>query len=261
MSKASSLQPVTDHIRPAAASTASADALPTRVFHAPDGQDLVLIAHGDTFLVDADALARQLAFGEARDLVRTLADDEKVLVKPNRQDCRLGLISGNVEIPPKGKYYVNEPGFYRVLGQRNVNVIRDESAKLAVYQFQRWVFHEVLPLMTRSGLTVGLRPGLAWNWDEISAQIRQRYGLDLLPNAITNAMRAAGWLKTGSCTPKARYAKHFWHSGTAFLLYPYALPELVADMVRTLRGLGDPRVQQYQLEFFPSLELLEKGAA
>jgi prophage antirepressor-like protein len=245
------------------ANTAAAQSsiLPTRIFRAPNGQDLALIAQGDTFVVDADALAQQLAFAEAKDLVRTLADDEKVLVKPNRQDCRLDLTSANVWIPPKGKYYVTEPGFYRVLGQRNVNAIRDDVAQLAVYRFQRWVFHEVLPQMMRAGMTLGLRPGLAWNWDEVSAQVRQRYGLDLRPTEITNAMRAAGWLKSGECTPKSKYRHHFWHSGTAFLLYPYALPVLVSDMVGTLRGLGDPRVQQEQLEFFPPLRMLEGDAA
>lgn len=194
-----------------------------------------------SFRVYAPLLAKQLGYAAAKDMVRTLDEDEKSLVKPY------------ADLPTPndlGVWYVTEPGFYKVVGQRNINVIRDTKIRATVYRFQRWVFHHVVPQMMRAGQATGPEPGSVWSWDEVASQIRQRYVLDYKPTQITMGMRAAGWLKTGSCTPKHEYRNHFWHTGTQYLLYPHVLPELVADLVGTMREIGEPQAQQYQLTIF-----------
>ncbi|MBF6368371.1 hypothetical protein IU469_21995 [Nocardia puris] len=206
------------------------------------------------FRVYAPLLAKQLGFQKAFDMVRTLDDDEKMQVKGyanSRTPSDLGV------------WYVTEPGFYKVVGQRNINTIRDAKVRAAVYRFQRWVFHDVLPQVMRAGQASGPEPGCVWSWDEVSAQIRQRYGLDYKPTQITMGMRSAGWLKSGSVTPKHEYRNHFWHTGTQYLLFPHVLPELVADLVGTMRDLGEPQAQQYQLTIFTAGDLvaIEGGAA
>lgn len=207
-----------------------------------------------SFRVYAPLLAKQLGYGTAKDLVRTLDDDEKTLVKgyansPTPNDL--------------GVWYVTEPGFYKIVGQRNIRVIRDPKIRAAVYRFQRWIFHDVVPQMVRSGQALGPEPGAVWSWDEVAAQIRQRYGLDYKATQITTGLRAAGWLKLGSSTPKHEYRHHFWHTGTAYLLFPHVLPELVADLVGTMREIGEPQAQQYQLTIFSAedLKVIEGGAS
>lgn len=223
---------------------------PSRIFRSPEGHELPLIGGTEGFTVYAALLSKQLGYRETKDMVRILDEDEKMLVTGG------GKNSGASE---QAVWYVTEPGFYRVVGQRNVNVIKDPTVREAVYRFQRWVFHEVVPAMVRAGIATGMEPRYVWSWDEIAAQVKQRYGPDFLPSEITMGLRAAGWLKSGSATPKAKYRNYFWHTGTAFMVYPHVLPELAADLIRTMQALGDARVQQYQLSFFPALTALEGG--
>lgn len=213
---------------------------------APDGTG--------SFRVYAPLLAKQLGYRDAANMLRFLENDEKALVKGYSE------MSTPSDL---GVWHVTEPGFYKVVGQRNINLIRDAKVKAAVYRFQRWIFHEVVPQMMRAGQALGPEPGSVWSWDETAAQIRQRYGLDYKPTQLTMGMRAAGWLKSGSCTPKHEYRNHFWHTGTQFLLFPHVLPELVADLVGTMREIGEPQAQQYQLTIFSAGDLtaIEGGAA
>lgn len=218
-----------------------------QVFHNGEFElPLVPDSDGGGFRVYAPLLAKQLGHRAAHDMIRDLDDDEKVQVKGY----------GNSRTPSElGVWYVTEPGFYKVVGQRNINLIRDEKIRAAVYRFQRWVFHEVVPQMMRAGQASGPEPGAVWSWDEVSAQIRQRYGLDYKPTQITSGLRSAGWLKAGGATPKHEYRNHFWHTGTAYLLLPHVMPELVADLVGTLREIGEPQAQQYQLTIFSETDL------
>ncbi|WP_405490368.1 Bro-N domain-containing protein [Nocardia sp. NBC_00511] len=224
------------------------------VFHNGEFEITIDFEDEGSFRVYAPLLAKQLGYRAAHDLVRDLDEDEKLLVKGY----------GNSRTPGgQGVWYVSEPGFYKVVGQRNINLIRDPKIRTAVYRFQRWIFHDVLPQMMRAGHAVGPEPGSVWSWDETAAQIRQRYGLDYKPTQLTMGMRSAGWLKAGSCTPKHEYRNHFWHTGTQYLLFPHVLPELVADLVGTMRDLGEPQAQQYQLTIFSAgdLTVLEGGAS
>jgi prophage antirepressor-like protein len=215
-----------------------------------DEFELPMIPHADSFRVNATVVARQLGFGEAKNMIKPLDEDEKVLVIPH------GKNAGRADQPV---WYLTEPGFYKAVGQRNVNAIRDPKVRNTVARFQRWVFHDVLPQMLRAGHASDNRlVGTTWSWDDVAAEIRQRYGLDYKPTEITRALRAAGWLKDGSTTPKHEHRWKFWHTGTAYHLMPHVLPDLVAAMVPTLREIGDPQAQQYQIEIFPTLKAVEK---
>jgi len=94
---------------------------------------------GDSFRVQAPGLARSLSFHSARDMLRTVPDDEKGWeIAPT--------LGGNQEM-----WHVTEPGFYRVLGQRQAARIKNKEVQKQVVRFQRWVFHEVIPSIRRTG--------------------------------------------------------------------------------------------------------------
>lgn len=213
--------------------------------------ELPLIPDGDSFRVNATVIARQLGFGESKNMVSSLADDEKMLVKP------YGDFAGRAD---QEVWYLTEPGFYKAVGQRNVNYIKDRKTRDAVARFQRWVFHEVVPAMVRAGqASEHALVGTTWSWDDVAAEIRQRYGLDYKASEVTRGLRAAGVLKANSAAPKHEHRHKFWHTGTAYNLLPHALPDVVAALVPTMQKLGDPQANQYQLNIMPSLKALPGG--
>lgn len=91
----------------------------------------------DGFRVAAPAVARQLGFREAFDLLRSIPDAEKgsEIVRTPGGDQRVS--------------YLTEAGFYRALGQRQAARIGDDRIRAAVERFQSWVFGEVLPKLRR----------------------------------------------------------------------------------------------------------------
>lgn len=213
--------------------------------------ELPFIPDGDSFRINGTVVARQLGFERAKEMVRTLADDEKMLVEAGGEFAPR---------PDQAVWFITEPGFYKVVGQRNTNYIKDRKARDAVARFQRWVFHEVIPAMVRAGQATEAQLSLTtWSWDDVTAEVRQRYGLDYRPAQITGAMRAGGWLKAGSAVPKHEHRWKFWFTGTAYHLLPHVLPELVTVLVPTMQKLGDPQANQYQLNIFPALKALPGG--
>lgn len=215
--------------------------------------ELPMIPYGDSFIVHGMVVAKQLGFRNAADMVRALDDDERMLIETPSSPQHANLRAGGEQ----GVWYLTEPGFYKVVGQRNVNLIKDLDVRATVARFQRWTFHEVVPAMVRSGQAQeALVSGVAWDWHMVSAEIRQRYGLDWKPSQVTAGARAAGWLRDGGSRPAWGHRQHFWSTGTAYLLLPHALPDLVADLVESMRGLGDPQASQYQLSIFPGREAI-----
>ena len=77
-----------------------------------------------SFRVYAPLLSKQLGYRETKDMVRVLDDDEKMQVSGG------GKNSGASHL---GVWYVTEPGFYKIVGQRNINVIRDPKIRAAVH--------------------------------------------------------------------------------------------------------------------------------
>lgn len=213
--------------------------------------EVAFIPDGDSYRINAALVARQLGHAETKDMVKTLDDDEKVLVK------RGGELPGR---PDQQVWFLTEPGFYKVVGQRNTNYIKDLQVRDFAIRFQRWVFHEVVPTMVRTSQDSAVAlVCTTWSWDDVAAETRQRYGLDYKAAEITRALRAAGWLKAGSTTPKHEHRWKFWHTGTAYHLLPHALPELVTTLVPTMQKLGDPQANQYRLNITPALKALPGG--
>lgn len=213
--------------------------------------ELPLIPDGESFQVNATVIARQLGYGESKNMISALADDEKMLVNPH------GDFAGRAD---QAVWYLTESGFYKAVGQRNINYIKDRKVRDAVARFQRWVFHEVIPAMVRAGrATESALSVTTWSWDDVAAEIRQRYGLDYRASEVTRALRSAGRLKAGSTVPKHEHRWKFWHTGTAYHVLPHVLPELVMALVPVMQKLGDPQANQYQLNIFPALRALPGG--
>lgn len=94
----------------------------------------------DGLRVRAPGLARALGYHSAKDLLRSIPDDEKgwASVPTPGGDQRVG--------------YLTETGLNRALGQRHASRIANESVRARVIRFQKWVFGEVLPKLRRGEL-------------------------------------------------------------------------------------------------------------
>lgn len=94
----------------------------------------------DGLRVQAPGLARALGYHSAKDLLRSIPDDEKGVapVPTPGGDQRVG--------------YLTETGLNRALGQRQASRITDASVRERVMRFQKWVFGEVLPALRRGEL-------------------------------------------------------------------------------------------------------------
>ncbi|OMC37989.1 hypothetical protein A5742_07865 [Mycolicibacterium fortuitum] len=83
-------------------------------------------------------------------------------------------------------------------------------------------------------------------WEELSALMRQRYGIDLDICDITRALRDGGVLKQTNA-PRKRYRNWFWFTGSAWTIHPHVLPELTRKVVETRKVLGDAAAIQMEL--------------
>lgn len=193
----------------------------------------------DTFSVFAEEVAHALGVRDGYTLVRNLANDEKHYVLERGRQV----------------WHLDEPGLYRVIGQRQSARIKDQDVKAQVDRFQRWLFHEVLPSLRRTGKYV--IPGQSevrdffepctLTWDEACALIRQRYGIPMGANELTRSLRTAGVLKqTGA--PRKDWAHAFWFTGSSWNVHPHMVPELTRKVVDVGRELHDFRMLQAQLE-------------
>lgn len=200
---------------------------------------------GDSYTVSATTLARDLSFRSATDMVRNLPADEKVSVLEQ-------TLGGAQQI-----WHVTEPGFYHVLGQRQPARIKDLVIRARVERFQRWVHHEVLPSIRRTGsyqprrrneFGVDLTPPDAYNYDEVCALLRQYYGIDLTVNELTRNLRAGGVLKQNLAPTKA-FKHMFWLTGTGtWNIHKHVLRQVAFKVYDTGREMQDFRFLQARLE-------------
>ncbi|TDD97701.1 BRO-N domain-containing protein [Actinomadura rubrisoli] len=199
-----------------------------RLFHNEEFH-LRITPIGDSFKVEAPGLARALAFRDAHRLVESIPDEEKGYTTA----CTPG---GDQRI-----WHVTEPGFYRVLGQRQVSRIKDSTVRDQVTRFQDWVYRDVLPTIRRAG-TYALKPVMAfepvtYTWEEVAAELRQRYGMNYAVPELTRRLRAAGVLKV-SGAPRRTYEPMFWWTGTHWELHRSAAGVLAYQLTHSARGLA-----------------------
>jgi len=98
----------------------------------------ILIIDGEAWFVASD-VARELGYREAYDLTRSLDEDEK------------GPHTVRTPGGDQAALIISEPGLYRAIVQRRSNKKHDPSLTAKIERFQRWVFHDVLPEIRKTG--------------------------------------------------------------------------------------------------------------
>ncbi len=198
----------------------------------------------DGFFAYAAPIAQQLGYRDASDMRRSLPADCMIKRRPSEtagQPVPALTRTSDMRRGDQADWYLNEPGFYRALGQRRIDKIRDDELRARVERFQRWVFHEVLPAIRKHG-HYGIEPFTTWDRDEVCAQIRQAYGFDFNPATLGRALRDAGIVKqTGA--PKVKYKHLFHHTGTAWNLHPFALRQVVIAVLDARQAIEAAKAQ------------------
>jgi hypothetical protein len=84
-------------------------------------------------------------------------------------------------------------------------------------------------------------------WDEASAVLAQRYGIELSVAPLLRLLRTAGVLKqTGA--PMAKYRHWFWFTGSTWNVHPFMVKRLAARITEVRGELLAFRALQQQLE-------------
>lgn len=104
-----------------------------------EGNSFRTLADGDEVMFVASDIAKLLGYGNAKDMARNLDSDEK----------------GVHQVPTLGGLQkmtvLTESGLYRAILNREAAYVKNPEAKAFVKRFQRWVTHEVLPQIRRTG--------------------------------------------------------------------------------------------------------------
>lgn len=98
----------------------------------------ILEENGEALFVASD-VARVLCHRDAAAMVRALDDDE-------RGTRRTSTPGGDQDLT-----VITEPGFYHAVMLRQTGRMTDQGTKETVKAFQRWVTHEVLPQIRKTG--------------------------------------------------------------------------------------------------------------
>ncbi|WP_424891841.1 BRO-N domain-containing protein [Streptomyces sp. XH2] len=193
--------------------------------------DIEVLPRNGSFVVLAPGLARGLAYKDARDMLRSIPDDEK-------GSALVRTPGGNQQV-----WHLTEPGFYRVIGQRKTGRIRNDAIRKQIERFQRWVFHDVLPSLRKHGHYAPPVPGnlgepVVLTWEKAAAHLRQRYGLPVDDAVVLRErLTDAGVLKlTG--TPRKEFRDLFWPVGSRFDIHAHALPILAGRLTQVLYELA-----------------------
>ena len=104
-----------------------------------EGNKVRALADGDEVMFVASDIAKILGYRDATALTRTLDDEEKG-TRP------IGTHGGVQQLS-----VISEPGLYKAILQRQTGRMEVEVTKAFVKRFQRWVTHEVLPQIRRTG--------------------------------------------------------------------------------------------------------------
>lgn len=104
-----------------------------------EGNKVRALSDGDEVMFVASDIAKILGYRDAAALTRTLDDEEKG-TRPI--DTHGGTQTMTV---------ISEPGLYKAILQRQTGRMEVEVTREFVKRFQRWVTHEVLPQIRRTG--------------------------------------------------------------------------------------------------------------
>lgn len=97
-------------------------------------------ADGNEVMFVASDIAKILGYRDAANLTRTLDDDEKDTHEVSTP--RSGMQTMTV---------ITESGLYRAILNRETAYVKDPESRAFVKRFQRWVTHEVLPSIRKTG--------------------------------------------------------------------------------------------------------------
>ena len=97
------------------------------------------LADGDEVMFVATDIAKILGYRDAAALTRTLDDEEKG-TRP------IDTLGGTQQLS-----VISEPGLYKAILQRQTGRMGAGITKAFVKRFQRWVTHEVLPTIRKTG--------------------------------------------------------------------------------------------------------------
>lgn len=104
-----------------------------------EGNKVRALADGDEVMFVASDIAKILGYRDAEKLTRTLDDEEKG-TRP------IGTLGGTQTMT-----VISEPGLYKAILQRQAGRMEVEVTREFVKRFQRWVTHEVLPSIRKTG--------------------------------------------------------------------------------------------------------------
>lgn len=104
-----------------------------------EGDDLRVIEEGGELIFIAADAATSLAYRDAANLAQSLDQDEK-------GTCIVSTPSGDQPM-----IFITEAGLYRAIIQRRVSKKLTSERRQKIARFQRWVFHDVLPSIRRTG--------------------------------------------------------------------------------------------------------------
>lgn len=98
------------------------------------------LVDGDEVMFVASDIAKTLGYRDAANLTRTLDDDEKGTHEVSTP--RGGMQTMTV---------LTESGLYRAILNREIAYVKEPESQAFVKRFQRWVTHEVLPTIRKTG--------------------------------------------------------------------------------------------------------------
>lgn len=263
-----------------------------QVFHNGEFELPLVPDENGSFRVYAPLLAKQLGYRAAHDMVRDLDDDEKALVLA--PDAPAGS-------PPT--WYLTTSGAYRLLMRCKLSRIPDPTVRRAVEEFQRERIREgsaaamslldslqdIDPIRTASISRIDQRPVYLIRdavADEVKIGVSQDPSTRLRAIQATrpNPLELALVIPTGGVQLERRlhgkFAKYRLYSEwfraakplrefirkesrRSLSVVPPADRQGRADLVGTMREIGEPQAQQYQLTIFSveDLRVIEGGAA
>lgn len=104
-----------------------------------EGNKVRALADGDEVMFVASDIAKILGYRDAANLARNLDDDER------------GIHEVSTPSGTQNMTVLTESGLYRAILNRETAYVKNEKAQAFVKRFQRWVTHEVLPSIRKTG--------------------------------------------------------------------------------------------------------------